>query len=156
MRWMGLLKLHTNSLMTKGLVASGAPAWHVAKANILKTRPPFADKLDAMIGFVATKSGGDGGEYLKYLTRWHNNFVRPSQHAGVPASLYTALASCPCQYLSFAILEVAWSCPLGSVHSLEGRWGTAGEVGLVAKAAEQNGTFQSAAELVLADARVPL
>ena len=152
----GLLKLHRNSLLTGGLAASGAPAWHVAKANILKTRPPFADKLDAMIGFVATKSGGYGGEYLTYLTRWHNNFVRPSQRAGVPASLYTALASCPCLYLSFAILEAAWSCPKHKVENLECKWVTAGEVGLVAKAAEEEEPSKvRAAELVLADARAP-
>ena len=152
----GLLKLHRNSLLAGGLAASGAPAWHVAKKSILKTRPPFADKLDAMIGFVATKSGGDGGEYLKYLTRWHNNFVQPSQRAGVPSSLYTALASCPCQYLSFAMLEAAWSCPPSSVHNLECRWMTAGEVGLVAKAAAQKEPSKvRAAELILADARAP-
>ena len=73
----GLLKLHTSSVSTKGLVAEGTPAWHIVKANLMKTRPPFADKLDAMIGFVATKSGGEEGEYLRYLTRWHNNFMRP-------------------------------------------------------------------------------
>ena len=67
---MGLLKLHTSSVSTKGLVAEGTPAWHIVKANFMKTRPPFADKLDAMIGFVATKSGGEEGEYLRYLTWW--------------------------------------------------------------------------------------
>ena len=56
-----LLKLHTSSISTKGLVADGPPAWHLAKANLLKSRPPFADKVDAMIGFVATKSGGAEG-----------------------------------------------------------------------------------------------
>ena len=123
----------------------------------MKTRPPFADKVDAMIGFVATKSGGEEGEYLRYLTRWHNNFVRPSQRAGVPASLYTALASCPCQYLSFAILEAAWSCPRGSVQNLECRWVSAAEVGAVTKAAEGEGPSKvHAAELVLADARARL
>ena len=129
----GLLRLHRNSLMTSGLDASGTPAWHEAKASVLKTRPPFAEKLDAMIGFVATKSGGEGAEYLKYLNRWHNLFVSPSRCSGVPAALYTALASCQCQYLSFAILEAAWSCPRGYVQNSECRWITAAEVGLFAK-----------------------
>ena len=60
----GLLRLHASSLVTKGLSTSGTQ-WHEAKANILKTRLPFAEKLDAMIGFIATKSGGEGGEYLR-------------------------------------------------------------------------------------------
>ena len=153
----GLLKLHTSSVSTQGLAADGAPAWHIAKADLMKTRPPFADKVDAMIGFVATKSGGAEGEHLRYLNRWHNNFVKPSQRAGVPGALYTALASCPCQYLSFAILEAAWSCPRGSVQNLECRWVTAGDVGLVTKGAEAKGpSTVHAAELVLADARARL
>ena len=153
----GLLKLHRSSLMTKGLSANGVPLWHLAKANLLKTRPPFSDKVDAMIAFVATKSGGDGGEYLKYLNRWHNNFVRPSQRAGVPAALYTALASCPCQYLAFAILEAAWGCPWKYVTNMECRWVTAGEVASLTKVAgSPESSRLRAAELVLADARARL
>ena len=62
---MRLLKLHTASLATKGLVADGTPAWYIAKANLLNTRPPFADKVYAMIGIVATKGGGEQGEHLR-------------------------------------------------------------------------------------------
>ena len=51
----GLLRLHRNAVGSGGLDASGAPAWHEAKASVLKTRPPFAEKIDTMIGFVATK-----------------------------------------------------------------------------------------------------
>ena len=153
----GLLRLHNHSVLTKGLVASGIPAWHIVKASIMKTRPSFADKLEAMIAFVATKSGGDGGEYLQYLSRWHSNFVKSSQRGGVPGSLYKALASCPCQFLSFAIMEAAWSCPRGSVRNLECQWVTAGDVGLVTRAVEAKKPCKvSAAEMVLSDARARL
>ena len=55
------------------------------------------------------------------------------------------------------MLEAAWSCPSGSVHNLECRWMTAGEVGLVAKAATQKEPSKvRAAELILADARARL
>ena len=90
----GLLKLHHSCLATGGLVADESPAWELAKAAIKKTRPSFADKLDAMIGFVASKSGGEAGECLRFLNRWHNNFVSPSQRSGVSKTLYVALASC--------------------------------------------------------------
>ena len=140
----GLLKLHTSSITAKGLVAGadGAPAWHIAKASLMKSRPPFADTVDAMIGFVATKSGGPEGAFLRYLTRWHNNFVRPSQRAGVPATLYTALASCPCQYFVLCYfggcLELPWRrCSQSSVYVGDSWGGRSRHQGSASKGAFQ-------------------
>ena len=40
--------VNNNSVLRKGLDANEVLAWHAVKASVLKTRPPFADKLDAM------------------------------------------------------------------------------------------------------------
>ena len=85
--------------------------WTAIKRTILSCKPSFAESLDYMIAFVATRSGGIGGQYLTYMQCVHRLVVKSSEHASLPGPLYSALAAFPHQYLAIAIWLAAWRCP---------------------------------------------
>ena len=121
-----LLRLHNLSASHKQ--AGGAVPWASFKKSVLRSRPPCAPKIDEMVTFVITKSGGASGEYIKYLNQFHRNGVKASVRAGVPASLYEALGSFRFQYLAMALLETAWTCPPAYIQSKECTWVSAGRL----------------------------
>ena len=149
----GLLQLHAlaSAAMARGL----EPDWAAIKRSVLRTRPPFADSVDDMAAFLATRSGGVHGQYLKYLQAFHRQFVNPSVRASVPAGLYGALADFPYQYLAIAILQVALTCPLEFVKHGLCSWVGASEVTRLGRDAQRQEELR-AAEAVLANARLKL
>ena len=148
-----LLRLHV--LSSAHAQADGVVPWATIKKKVLRSRPPCAEKIDEMIAFVITKSGGASGQYIKYLSRFHRNGVKASARSGVPASLYEALGSLQYQYLAVALLETAWTCPKEFVNNKECSFVGAAEVNAMAKAEEKTGVLQRlrAAERLLANAR---
>ena len=86
-----LIRLHSMSSAFQ-LRTGSSPPWAEIKRRILRTRPPCADKLDAVITFLASRSGGAKGEFLQQLSVFHRNFVEDSIRGGVPGKLYFALA----------------------------------------------------------------
>ena len=72
-----LIRLHT---LASGYQAryGGSPPSAEIKKSILRTRPPGADKLDAMVTFLVDRPGGFQGGFMKWLTVFHRNFVKGS------------------------------------------------------------------------------
>jgi hypothetical protein len=90
----GLLQLHTLSVSCPKPVD-----WAVVKRVVLKTNPPFAEKIDNMVAFVIARSGGSGGLFLKQLAIL-------SATSSTPAS---GLASLPwCTWLSPSSHTTSW------------------------------------------------
>ena len=122
-----LLRLH--SISSGFQVRTGdSPPWADIKRSILRTRPPCANKLDAMISFVVSRSGGAKGEFLQQLAVFHRNFVEDSIRGGVPEKLYFALADFRHHYLALALMKTAWTCPPQAIVSLQSEWVNAGEI----------------------------
>jgi hypothetical protein len=91
--------------------------WVAIKRAVLRSRPPFADSVDEMVAFLATRSGGADGKHLQSFLAFHRAFVNPSVRGSVPAAWYSALAAFPVQYVAMAILQAAYSCPLEHVKN---------------------------------------
>ena len=95
---------------------------------VLKTRPPCAKKVDALVTFLIGKSGGTAGQHLKYLSVFHRNHVLASERFGCAMALYEALATFPHQFLAMALLQANWVCPSRYVHNGECNFVGAGDV----------------------------
>ena len=123
-----LIRLHT---LASGYQAwyGGSPPWAEIKKSIVRTRPPGADKLDAMITFLVARSGGVQGGFIKYLKVFHCNFVEDSIRASVPAKLHSALADFEgdLHNVALTLFETAWTCPKAFAHNQMCLWVGAGE-----------------------------
>ena len=107
----GLMNIHQEAASCQG--AGKAPNWEVIKRKVLRTLPPWAEDIDAMILFVIGKSGGENGRYLQSLVVFHRLFVaRPRRVAG---PVFRALAEFPCTLCAYAILFAAYMCPKDKV-----------------------------------------
>ena len=149
-----ILRLHSMSSAFE-LKTGGSPPWAEIKRSILRTRPPCADKLDAMIAFVAARSGGACGIFLQKLSVFHRNFVENSIRGGVPGALYNALADFQHHYLALSILKTAWTCPRADIDNLQCTWVTAAEVGALRTSKDANvASRASMAEGLLSQSRV--
>ena len=110
-----LAKMHS---MAASCLKSGRPVnWMDIKRAVLRSRPPFAHQVEHLVNFLASKSGGVEGQYLRFFMSFHRIFVKTSVRAGVPGPLYTALGEFRHQYLAYAILEAAFSCPADAIKS---------------------------------------
>jgi hypothetical protein len=145
----GLQQLH--SLAAAAQARGLEPDWQAIKRAVLRSRPPFADSMDEMVAFLATRSGGIDGQFLKFFLGFHRSFVNPSVRASVPATLYGALAAFPVQYTAIAILEAAFTCPVDSVKQGLCCWVTAPEVFSLGRT---NSDMLKEAEHALCQARV--
>jgi hypothetical protein len=122
----GLQQLHT---LAAQAAHDGKDAdWIAIKRAVLRSRPPFAESIDDMIAFLATRSGGPDGKHLKGFLAFYRAFVDPSVRASVPAALYSALASFPDQLVAMAILQAAYSCPKEHVKNGQCLFISAGDV----------------------------
>ena len=104
-----MLKLHSRA--AAATLAGNAPDWAAIRREVLKTRPPAANKLESLIAFVVARSGGLHGKQLRYLASFHRNAVSSSLRQGVPAALYEALSMFHDQTIAMAVLACAWTCP---------------------------------------------
>ena len=127
-----LLRLHLLSVSLK-IPGSEVP-WADIKREIGRTRPPCKSKLGFMIGFVIARSGGAGGEHLKYLAVFHRNFVDASVRAGLPPDVYDKLSTFPQHFLALAMLQAVWTCPVQFVKNLQCTHITANEIAALGKA----------------------
>ena len=151
----GLQQMH--SMAASSQKAGKEPDWQGIKRAVLRSRPPFAESVDDMIAFLATRSGGVEGMYLKYLAAFHRQFVNPSVRACVPGSLYGALAAFGHHFLAYAFLETAFTCPIDSVKQGQCCWVSAGEVNGIARGAKPEVlALLTSAENVLSSARTLL
>jgi len=152
----GLMQLHAlaASYQQKGL----SPDWTAIRRAVLRSLPPYRDNLGARISFVATRSGGTDGRFLKDLAMFHQNFATPSIRASLPAALYEQLGLPPHHFLALAIWEAAYTCPRETLKgSTVCTWISASEVASLANAAtaekraqvEQAERFLSQARLLL-------
>ena len=144
----GLLQLHglAVSAMKRGAIVD----WAAIKRVVRRSRPPFAEQLDAMVAFLATRSGGIDGDFLKYLGAFHRNFVNPSVRKSIPASVYTALADFRFHFTAIALMEAAWTCPKEQIRGGVCSGLTAGDIQHLQRS---GGEPLQAAELALAAAR---
>jgi hypothetical protein len=151
----GLQQMH--SMAASAQKAGKEPDWQTIKRAVLRGRPPFAESVDDMIAFLATRSGGVEGMYLKYLAAFHRQFVNPSVRACVPGSLYGALAAFGFHYLAYAFLEAAFTCPVEAVKQGQCGWVSAAEVnGLTRGSRPEVQALLQQAENVLSSARTVL
>ena len=88
--------------------------WVAIKRAVLRTRPPFAESIDAFAAFIVARSGGPQGRFLQYMQSYYRTFVNPSVRASLPAAIYQALADFPHHYLAIALWEAAYSCHVAS------------------------------------------
>jgi hypothetical protein len=134
----GLLQLHAAavSYQERGVDVD----WATIKRAVMKSRPPFADSLDAMVAFVACRSGGLGGEYLQYLKSFHRLLVNPSVRSTLPAKVYAELAEFPYHYVALAIFQAAWTCPLEAVKNGLCSWISAAEIAGLRRNADPEAT----------------
>jgi hypothetical protein len=148
---------HMHSMAASSQKAGNEPDWQAIKRAVLRSRPPFADSVDDMIAFLATRAGGVEGMYLKYLAAFHRQFVNPSVRASVPGTLYGALAAFEFHYLAYAFLEAAFTCPVESVKQGRCCWLSAAEVNGLTRGSRQDvmASLQQA-ENVLSSARTVL
>jgi hypothetical protein len=151
----GLQQMH--SMAASSQKAGKEPDWQAIKRAVLRSRPPFAESVDDMIAFLATRAGGVEGMYLKYLAAFHRQFVNPSVRACVPGSLYGALAAFGFHYLAYAFLEAAFTCPVEAVKQGQCCWVSASEVnGLTRGSRPDVLALLQQAENVLSSARTVL
>ena len=149
----GLLQLHALSASCPQPVD-----WQVVKKVVLKTNPPFADKVDNMVAFVVTLSGGQQGLFLQQLAIFFRQFVNPSKRVGIPSLVYLALSEFPHHFLALGLLKTCWTCP---VKYAEGKaaceWIGANELFALGKNADPKTVARlRAAEACLRDARALL
>jgi hypothetical protein len=151
----GLLRLH--GMASAAQAAGQEPDWCGIKRAVLRSRPPFADRLDDMISFLATRSGGVGGSFLQFLAAFHRQFVNPSVRASVASGLYGALAEFPHHYVALALLETAFTCPIEAVKQGVCSWVSSAEVTALARNSEPAVQDRlRAGEVALAEARLRL
>jgi hypothetical protein len=151
----GLLRLH--GMASSAQAAGREPDWKTIKRAVLRSRPPFAERLDDMISFLATRSGGVDGTYLHFLAAFHRQFVNPSVRASVAAGLYGALAEFPHHYVAIALLETAFTCPMEAVKQGLCSWVSAAEVAGLSRSSDP--VIQArlrAGEAALAEVRLNL
>ena len=150
----GLQQLHTMAALAQR--QGQEPDWVAIKRAVLRSRPPFADSIDAMISFLATRSGGVEGVFLKYFQAFHRQFVNPSVRSAVPGALYGALADFRHHYLALAILQAAFTCPAETVKQGLCTWISAAEVsGLVRTTASKPDLLREAEEALSAPTLLP-
>ena len=149
----GLVQLHAMGASSQA--AGKAIDWPAIRRAVLRARPPFAESVDGMIAFIATRSGGTDGAFLKYLAAFYRQFVNPSVRRCLPPALYSELADFPYHYVALAIWEAAYSCPLDGVKQGICGWISAAEVAAVARAARgEKKDMLGLSEQVLSQARV--
>lgn len=150
----GLQQLHSMAALAQrqGEVVD----WAAIKRAVLRSRPPFADSIDDMISFLASRSGGVDGVFLKYFQAFHRQFVNPSVRSAVPGALYGALADFRHHYLAIAILEAAFTCPPDTVKQGLCTWISPSEVAGLFRATASKPQLLSDAEEALSAARTLL
>ena len=147
----GLLRLHTMSAAAMALQRD--VNWPGIKKMILRSRPPYGNILDDMISFLIGKSGGMTGKFLKYLQAFHR-VCAPAKREALPGAIYSALADCPLQFVSIALMEAAFVCPVGFVSNGTCTWLTVADVTGVSKPKDDDAKKKvSAAEAMLVTAR---
>jgi hypothetical protein len=150
----GLQQLHSMAAVAQR--EGKEPDWTAIKRAVLRSRPPFADSIDDMISFLATRSGGVEGVFLKYFQAFHRQFVNPSVRSAVPGALYGALADFRHHYLALAILQAAFTCPAETVKQGLCTWISAAEVAGLGRATASKPQLLSDAEEALSAARTLL
>ena len=133
----GLAKIHAlaAAAMREGL----APDWQSIRQAVLRSKPPYADALEELIGFVATRSGGVEGNHLPMLHAFHRQFVNPRFRSALPPPLYRELSEFQFHFVSLAIWKAAYTCPIEHVKKGVCSWISASEVASLAKAAKPGG-----------------
>jgi hypothetical protein len=147
----GMQQMH--NLASAAQAAKQPVDWGSIKRAVLRSKPPFEASLDSIIQFLAVRSGGLDGHFLKFFLAMHRQFVKPSLRSSVPASLYSALAAMPCHYVAWALLQAAFTCSMEYVKSGLCGFVTAGDVNNLTR---QNSAVLQEAEQILADARAHL
>ena len=125
--------------------------WAVIKRAILRSKPPFASRLDDLIRFVCGRSGGVDGLSLAYMASFHRLSVDPAVRAGLPAGVYGQLADMKEHFVAMAIWCAAYTCPPDFVKHGLCSWVTVGDVAAVLKCAHL-----AEAETSLREARLRL
>ena len=151
----GLVQLHS---MSAAMQAQGCIIdWPRIRRAVLRARPPFGDSVDSMIAFIATRSGGTDGAFLKYLAACYRQYVNPSVRKCLPPAMYSALADFPLHYVALAIWQAAYTCPLDSVRQGVCGWITTQEVVGLARAFKgEKKQMLELSEQVLSQARTEL
>ena len=151
----GLVQLHAMSAAMQN--AGKLIDWPHIRRAVLRARPPFGESVDSMIAFIATRSGGTDGAFLKYLAAFYRQFVNPSVRRCLPPAMYSAVADFPHHFLALAVWQAAYSCPIEFVRQGVCSWITAAEVVALTKAAKgEKKIFLELAEQVLSQARTCL
>jgi hypothetical protein len=122
----GLCQLH--SLAAVAMARGDKPDWHQIKRAVVRSKPSWADISDDMIVFVAAKSGGEHGTFLKAMTRFFRIFVDSSLRSSLPGGLYSVLADSPWTFLCIALWVTAYTCPKEHVKSGLCQWVSVADV----------------------------
>ena len=128
-----LLRIHRLAADVQQTGPLDAEAWRTIYRAIMRNRPPCQDKVESMVAFVVARSGGVGGEHLRYLTVFFRNCVQPVLRKGVPGGLYESLATFPLHLVALALFETAWTGPKESVRNKQCMFVSGAEVNALAK-----------------------
>ena len=101
--------------------AGRVPDWGAIKRAVLRSRPAFAEDIEYLICFLATRSGGVEGIFLKEFLAFHSTFVKASQRM-LPGSVYGAAAEFPWHNLAHAFCKVAFTCPQTKLSNGRCNW----------------------------------
>ena len=122
----GLCQLH--SLAAVAMARGEKPDWPQIKRAVLRSKPSWGHIADDMIVFVAAKSGGQHGTFLKAMTRFFRIFVDSSLRSSLPGGLYANLADSPWTFLCMALWVTAYTCPKEHVKFGSCLWVTVSDV----------------------------
>lgn len=140
----GLVKIFN---MASAFMSRGEPVeWNVIRRSILRTRPPYAASLNALIAFAAARSGGPGATFMTYLHKIHGLFVPASKRTSLPMSLYSALADFPHHHLALAFWQAAYTCPEDKVRGGMCLWISGAEVSALVSKSKSAADLEKIAE----------
>jgi len=125
-------------LASAALKAGLAIDWANVRRQLLRTRPPYADNIDALISFVAARSGGIDGHFLQYIRGFHNSLVDPSKRKSIASLLYTVLADSSLHNVSLALWQTAYTCPPEFVKNGMCTWVTGTEASALFRARDDS------------------
>ena len=104
------------------------PDWATIKRAVLRSKPSWGEYVDDLILFVAAKSGGDHGTFLKAMTRFFRQWVETASRSSLPGGLYGVLSDMPWTYTCLAIWVTAYTCPKEHVKSGHCPWVSGADV----------------------------
>ena len=150
----GLALMHGMAASQQG---SGSEVnWAEIRRAVLRSRPPWAENVDHLIAFLATRSGGVKGGHLREYEAFHRQFVNPSKREP-PGAVYGAAADFPRQYTALALLKTAYTCPPDKLKNRQCAWVSESELRNLAKSSDPDTVERlRLAEAILSDARAKL